>query len=304
MKKIFAVIIIAVALPLLSQACNICGCSAYVGIFPGFGNYAFGLRYRYSSLHSHIGMAGSGAYNTTLEKFNIAELWGAWNITRKIRIMGSVPYNFQELNSTAGNTSKSGLGDIYLAGYYRLFSNNHTLKSGKLLSQNLLFGVGVEMPTGKYDTSDKTKLNENANLYQLGSGSTDVLFNVVYNINLARTGLNVSSMYKINTVNKHEYEYGNKFDIHAQAYYTFNIGHKITVAPNIGIQFENLQRSVDGGHFVDPSGGNLMLGTFGFEAHFKKIAVGGNFQTPLYQDLVKGSVKANNLCMAHISFTM
>ena len=304
MKKVFAFIIIALALPLLSQACNICGCSVYIGILPDFRKHVFGVRYRYSSLHSHVGIAGSGRYYTTLEKFNTVEIWGAWNITSKIRIMGSVPYNFEQLNSAATTISKDGLGDIYALGYYKLFGNSHTQKSGKLLSQNLWFGVGIEIPTGKYDTLDKGKLNESTNFYQLGSGSTDVLFNVVYNITLQRTGLNVSSMYKINTVNKHAYEYGNKFDIHAQAFYKFSIHHKVPVMPNIGIQFENLQRSTDNGHSIKSSGGNLLLGTIGIETNFKRVAIGANFQTPLQQNLVKGSVTSNNICMAHISFTL
>jgi hypothetical protein len=132
----------------------------------------------------------------------------------------------------------------------------------------------------------------------------DVIFNVVYNMCLQHTELNLSSTYKVNTVNKHGYEYGNYFNINAQAYYKFCIKHTITVAPGIGAQFENFQHSVDEEHWDETASGNLITGTVGVETNFKRIAIGGNFQTPLQQNLGKGLVEANNRCIVHISFTL
>ena len=241
---------------------------------------------------------------TTLEKYKTAEFWGGWNITGKIGIMGSIPYKFEELTNQVATTSKNGLGDIYVLGYYKLLNHRHTINSGKLLVQNLWFGVGIEMPTGKYDPSDKSMLNDTVNLYQLGSGSTDVPFNVIYNICLPDAGLNVSSMYKINTVNKYAYEYGNRFNINAQAYYKFSIKHKVTIMPDIGIQFENFQRSMNNHDWVEASNGNLMMGMIGVQTDFKTISIGGNFQTPLQQNVGKGIIKFNNTCMVQVSFTL
>ena len=306
MKKVFAVIIITLGLPLLSQACDTCGCGTgnqYIGILPDFSKQAFGLRYNYNSLHSRVYTGGS-AYSTTLEKYNTVELWGAWNITHKIGIMGSVPYRFESFDDQVVTTSKSGVGDIYLLGYYKLLSHSHTIKSGKLLVQNLWFGAGIELPTGKYDPSDKSILNDTVNLYQLGSGSTDVPFNVMYNICLPHAGLNVSSIYKINTENKHVYEYGNRFTVNAQGYYKFSSKHNVTIMPEIGFRFENFQRSMDNHDWVEASGGNLIMGTIGVQASFKTISVGGNFQTPLQQNVGKGIIKFNNTCMVQISFSL
>jgi len=249
-------------------------------------------------------VSAGGSITSMLVKYNTVELWGGWNITRKIRIMSFVPYRFEELNNQAVTKSKNGLGDISLLGYYELLNNRHTIDSGKLSVQNLWFGVGVEMPTGKYETGDKSILNERGNLYQLGSGSTDVIFNAVYNICLRSAELNGSSTYKINTVNKYGYEYGNYFNIKAQAYYKFCITHTITVAPGIGVQFENFQHSVDDEKWVETATGNLLTGTVGVENNFKRIAIGGNFQTPLQQNLGKGIIEANNRCIVYVSFTL
>jgi hypothetical protein len=111
-------------------------------------------------------------------------------------------------------------------------------------------------------------------------------------------------MYKINTVNKYGYEYGNRFNVNAQAYYKFSIKQSAIVAPDIGILFENYQHSEDNKHWVKTGEGGLMMGTIGVEATFKTIAAGGNFQTPLLQTLGKGAIKANNRYMLHISFNL
>jgi hypothetical protein len=306
MKKVVGVIIIFVlGLPLLSKACDTCNCGTdkrYISILPDFREHVFGLRYRYSSLHSYVNINGSAT--PALEKYNALELWGGWNITRKIRIMASVPYRFAALNSQAITTSKNGVGDISLVAYYNLLNSKHTIDSEKLLFQSLWFGVGIETPTGEYDSSEKSKLNEGGNLHQLGSRSTDVIFNVVYNMCLRNTELNLSSTYKINTVNKYGYEYGNYFNVNALAFYKFCLKHTIAIAPDIGAQFENFQHSVDDDNWDQTASGDLLMGTVGVETNFKRIAIGANFQTPLLQTLGKGMVESNNRFMAHIAFAL
>jgi len=304
MKKIFAVIIVILALPLLSQACDTCGCNVnnrYTSILPDFRNHVLGLRYRYSSLNSYT----TGAPGTsTFETYNSFELWGGWNITHKIRVMASIPYRFEELNHQAATMSKNGLGDISLLVYYKLLDNRHIIDSEKSRVQNLWFGAGVETPTGKYEPSDKNILNGSGNLYQLGSGSTDVIFNVVYNLFLRNWELDGSTIYKINTVNKDRYEYGNYFNVKAQAYYKFYIARTTTVAPDIGLQFENFQHSVDNDQWVKTATGNVITGTVGVETNFKGMAIGGSFQIPLKQNLGKGIIDVNNTYVVHVAFTL
>jgi len=300
-------VFLLVLIPFLSNACDICGCgvgSQYIGILPDFRNHVFGLRYRHSSLYSHVGVDGTTTYLTTLEKYNTVEFWGGWNVTGKTRIMASVPYNFNQRSNQGITTSKNGIGDIYFSGYYALLNNRHTTSSGKLLIQSLWFGAGVKLPTGKYNPADKSMQNDNGNLFQLGTGSTDVLLNIMYDVRLQDAGLNVSSLYKINTVNKDGYEYGNKFNVSTSAYYKFLIKNRLSIAPNMGAQFETAQQDRDKGIAVEVSGGNLLVGTVGVETSFKRMAVGANFQTPLYQNLGKGILKANNRCMVHVSFAL
>lgn len=285
-------------------ACDICGCgvgSYYIGILPDFSKKIIGLRYRYNTLRTHIGAGGITTYLTTDEKYRTAELWGGWTIGKRLRVMGYIPVSFNEKLNQGITTAKSGLGDVGLQGFYQVFSQNKTV-GNKLLVHSLWLGAGVKAPTGKYDAAEKNAGLETANIFQLGTGSIDFTFNAMYDIRLQDAGINATASYKVNTTNKEQYRYGNKFSINAQAYYKFRLWQKVTVAPNAGIQYEKAKLDNDNGFEVDVSGGNVLMGAVGAEIAFKRIAVGANFQTPFSQNLAGGFVKANDRAMAHIAF--
>lgn len=307
MKKYLIIIAAVFALPNVLSACDICGCgvgNSYIGILPDFSKTIFGIRYRYNSLLTHVGAGGIATYLTSNETYKTAELWGGWNISAKFRIMASIPYSFNErLNQHAIN-AKNGIGDVSVSAYWQAINNRKTAFTDKLLVQSLWIGGGVKLPTGKYNPSDKSGTNENTNLFQLGTGSIDFTVNAMYDVRLRDAGLNLSSTYKINTANKYDYEYGRKLSANVQAYYKLKIADKITIAPNAGAQYEKAQKDTDRKFAVDISGGNLLLGTVGVETTFKKISVGGNWQSPLSQNLGSGFVKAHNRVMAHISFML
>lgn len=307
MKKYIIVIAVILAIPVFSAACDICGCGVgnnYIGILPDFYKKIFGFRYRYNSLLTHVGAGGASTYLTTNETYRTVELWGGYNIGTRFRIMFAVPYSFNERLNQGTAISKNGLGDITFSGYYQVINNRKTVFSDKLLIQSLWIGAGIKLPTGQYNPLDKSSTNENTNLFQLGTATTDFTLNAMYDIRLQDAGLNLSSSYKINTTNKYNYKYGDKLSINSQAYYKIRVKNIMTIAPNAGIQYERAQKDVDNKFSVDVSGGNLLLGTVGMEVSFKKMSIGGNFQTPLSQNLGNGFVKANNRFMLHVSLAL
>lgn len=307
MKKYICSIILLLALPMLSIACDICGCGVgnnYIGILPEFRRQVFGLRYRYNSLLTHVGVGGTTTYLTTKENYQTLEAWGGWNITKNIRVMASIPYSFNERINQGSSRSKNGLGDITVWGYYQLINNRKPVLSKKLLVQSLWLGAGIKLPTGKYNPSDKSSGSSDVNLFQLGTGSVDLNIGAMYDIRLQDIGLNLTANYKMNNSNRYHYSYGNKYNLNAQAYYKFNIKNKITLSPNAGLQFEQSKTDRDKGFTVDVSGGKLLTAAAGMEISYKKMAIGGNFQTPLSQDLAKGIVKANNRFMLHIAMAL
>ncbi len=306
MKKLFIILILSFA-SLHANACDICGSGAggsYLGILPDFSKHILGLRYRSNNLATHLGTNGTQTYLTSYEMYRTMELWGGWNIRNNIRVMATLPYSFNSRANQGVSKEKNGPGDVSASVFYRLFDHKRMSTGGNFFTHSIWTGIGLKVPTGEYNTSDKTQNTQNANLFQLGTGSIDATVNVMYDARLQNTGLNVWGSYKINTANKYGYRYGNKLAVSLQPYYKFNIGKKIMAAPNAGIQIETAQQDTDNKFPVDASGGHMLLGTVGTEFSFKKISLGANLQLPLSQNLALGIVRAESRAMAHISIAL
>ncbi len=304
MKKTISTIIICLLLCSQTIACDICGCgagSSYLGILPDFNTRIIGLRYRYNSVQTHVPPEGMTSYLTTDESYHTAELWGGWTFGNKFRVMAYLPVSYSSRVSQEESVSKTGLGDAAIQGFYRLISSKKTIKESKLLVQDLWIGGGVKLPTGKYEAKDVDETGNNANLFQLGTGSFDFMITGMYDIRLQDAGVNISASYKMNTSNKEEYNYGNKFNGTVQAYYKFRIKNMVTVAPNAGISYERSAHDLNHEYNVQSSGGYVCYGTLGAELMYKRFALGGNWQPPLSQQLAEGTVKANSRLMLHVS---
>ncbi len=137
---------------------------------------------------THVGVDGSLTYLTTKETYNTVEAWAGWNITNRFRLMASVPYSFNERTNQGIANSKNGIGDISVATYYQLLNTRHTVFEKRLLVQSLWIGGGIKLATGKYNPLDKNSTNDNANLFQLGTGSNDFNIGFMYDIRLAGYG--------------------------------------------------------------------------------------------------------------------
>lgn len=251
------------------------------------------MRFRSNAMLTHVGVGGATTYLTTEEHYNTLEAWVGWNMSNRFRIIASIPYGFNEKQNQGVVQRKNGVGDISASGYYRLLNTRKTLRA-KLLVQDMWIGAGVKLATGQYNPSDKTPGGQNTNLFQLGTGSYDINLNVMYDVRLQDAGLNLNTGYKINTANRYDYSYGNKFSGSLQAYYKFRVQQRVMLAPNAGIQYEHSAADRDGDVNVTVSGGNLLLGTIGIEGAWGKISFGANWQTPLQQNLANGIVRAQN----------
>ena len=210
-------------------------------------------------------------------------------------------YNFNERNSVETSGSKNGLGDIALMGYYNLLNSRNTVND-KLLVQSLWIGAGVKVPSGKYEPRDREVLTESPNNFQLGTASTDFTLNATYDVRLMDFGININTNYKINTSNKYDYRYGNKFTTNALAYYKIRVAKMMTIAPNAGVLYETSQKDIENRKFaVDVSGGHSLAVLTGLEANLSRFSFGINYQVVASQNLAGGSVKAGNRFMVHTS---
>lgn len=303
-KKIIIAFVLVMTSLTAARACDICGCgvgSYYLGILPEYNKRFIGLRYQHKTLKTHLDPFGERSPLTADETYQSAELWGGWNFGTKFRVLAFVPYNFNERKSQEGNGTKNGLGDIALMGYYKLLDHSGMLGE-RLLIQSFWMGGGIKAPTGKYEPSERLAVQESPNNFQLGTASTDFTLNAAYDIRWNDLGLNANVNYKINTENKYDYRYGNKFTSNVLVYHKFRIAQKVTVAPNIGVLYETATKDVESKKYdVAVSGGYSLSAVGGVEVSMKGLSFGANYQNVRSQELAGGRASAGNRVMVHIS---
>jgi len=304
MKKTVLMTFLIVLTTFSSYACDICGCgvgSYYLGILPEYNKRFIGLRYQHKTLETHLGPQSERTPLTADETYQSAELWGGWNIGSKFRILAFLPYNFNKRESQANSGSKSGPGDIALMGYFKLLDNMGMLGE-RMLVQSLWIGGGIKVPTGKYEPSERLLVQESPNNFQLGTASTDFTLNAAYDLRYNDLGLNANVNYKINTENKYEYLYGNKFTSNLLLYYKIRVAQKVTIAPNAGILYETADIDIEGGRYgVESSGGHSLSAVTGFELGMDGFSMGANYQNVRSQALAGGRARAGNRLMVHVS---
>jgi len=295
MKKIFLALIISVSF-LSASACEICGCglgSYYIGILPHFDKRFFGLRYHFNSFQTRL---NSDPTQFSKDFYQTVEFWGGWNIGTRFQLLAFVPYNSNHQVSDEGTSDLKGLGDAALMVNYKGFETTN-----KNISQQLWLGAGVKLPTGKFviDTSN-SDVAAIANT-QVGSGSTDILLNGMYNVSINKLGINTTVNYKINSANKEKYKFGNKLTAGSFIYYVFPL-NRVVISPNVGLLYEHTEQSELLSSKINLTGGKILQGSVGAEISFNGIAVGLSVQLPVAQNFAENQTKEKIKGMVHVSF--
>ncbi|NGM71731.1 transporter [Sphingobacterium sp. SGL-16] len=282
-------------------ACEICGGglgSNYTGLLPNFNKRFVGIRYHFNYVNTQLDVDGKTTALSNKEKYHTAELWSAWNIGSRWRVMAIVPYShIEKFNyGTDSKSKKDGLGDINLSGYFNL------LNKESVFTQSIWVGVGAKLPTGQYNKDEFTNMNS-PNIYQLGTGSVDFTGSVNYDIRLNNIGLNTNASYKVNTKNKDDYQYGNKLTLNGSVYYNTALSSDIKLRPNVGLQYENQAKDHTMDYQIDETGGYNTNTNLGLEATVRGLAFGFSYQTPIAQNISKGRTELVNKFLTHLTFT-
>ncbi len=302
MRKFICATTVALLLSISANACEICGCglgSYYIGMMPQFSHKFIGLRYQYRRFHTVMADDASQFSN---DYYKTTELWAGWNIGKKWQLIAILPYNIVHQVSDDGVTNNQGIGDIAVMANYKLFDLNSN-RNGRAFAQQLWFGAGIKVPTGKFnvDATDPA-LVAVANT-QTGSASTDFMLNAMYNVRINKLGINTSASYKINTSNRDKYSFGNKFSAGSMVYYAAKKG-AVGIMPNMGLMFENTASNSLQKVTVAQTGGHLFSASAGLELSYKKLTVGASFQLPLSQNFSNGQTELKSKGMLHVTFSL
>lgn len=301
MKKFISAISLCLIL-YTSNACEICGCGLgnyYLGILPQFTHRFVGLRYQFHQFKTRLNDDPTQFSNDFYQTY---EIWTGWNLGKKWRVMAFVPYHIIHQTSDEGSSNKSGLGDIALLVNYNLLDNS-VKRGDSRLFQQLWIGGGAKLPTGKFEVDPNDADLAAAANTQIGTGSTDIMFNVMHNIHINKFGLSTTATYTINGKNKEDYRFGNKLTANSFASYSASVPRaNLVITPNAGILFEHSAGNKIADSKVNLTGGNLLAAAAGAEFGFNKITVGFNAQLPVAQNFAENQTKSKVKGMVHVTF--
>jgi hypothetical protein len=111
--------------------------------------------------------------------------------------------------------------------------------TNKKVGHTLIFGFGIELPTGKNKISADNQLQN----FTLGSKSVDFLFSGVYSMSYRKWNIIGAGLVKINTRNKDKVRYGHLYSIQTGSAYTHTFKNS-QLLPNLGIRAEIQQKNL------------------------------------------------------------
>lgn len=282
------------------SACDICGCSSgnyFIGPYPQFSKYFFGMRYSFRSFHSRI---ADDATQYSKDFYQTAELWGGYKIGKKWQLLAFVPYNINRQSSDDGIHKSNGPGDITVMANYMLLNTRKVNKKKHRITQQLWIGGGVKLPTGKF-SPDMEEMIPTAN-NQAGTGSVDFIVNVMHTYHINNWGLNSNINYKINR-SADNYKFGNRLSSSVFIFHSLYKG-KTVFNPNLGLLYENLSGNTLSKVKVEDTGGQALLGATGLEINRGRVAIGFNAQLPISQNFSNQQTTIKIRGMAHLTFSL
>lgn len=297
MKKIFFILFITLSFQNVF-ACDMCGCSSsnyFMGPFPQFNKYFLGTRYSFRKFNTVLKSDNNQFSN---DFYQTVELWGGMRISKRWQLFIFAPFNFNRSITDDGCKQNKGIGDITLIGNYNLLNRLTLRKDSETVYQQLWVGGGLKIPTGKF-TVDTSEIVSSAN-NQPGTGSLDFLLSVTYSLQVKNWGMNSNVNYKFNQ-SADNFKFGNRFYATAFVFRSIHFS-KITLSPNIGLLYENLNRNENHNEKIEDTGGNVLLSALGIETRFNRIGIGFNAQLPLIQNLSNAQTNTILRGMFHLSY--
>lgn len=277
------VLVIAVLLstsPLL-RACDICGCSVqsgFVGIFPQFHNSMIGYRNMYrSSSHPQTIYNMNGESIVKEDRFFRQEIWLRYFINEKLQVFGYVPYQMNRRIESLRTTNIQGIGDIQASLNYTLW--NTAGKNGDGWENTLIAGLGIRLPTGKYQQRDETRVILPIGM-QAGNGAYGFLAQANHIIKIRKYGLHSSAQYWVNQKNELDFKPGNQLLTTVSAFYWYQKG-SFVLLPHGGLAFEKTNPDKEYNALKSHSGADSFYTNIGVDIYFNRFMFQLTGQLPI-----------------------
>lgn len=282
MKKI-VLLCIAIALYNTLYSCDVCG-SSYssggIGIQPMSAKHFVGMRYQYFSSNS-ISHDGKSSSHELLQSF---ALWNRFTIAKKLQVFTALPFKYNIRNTTKTKESVYGMGDASIMASYIILN---TTNNNRKLRHTLRGGLGIKLPTGKYD-----QLHEGILLHpnmQAGTGSLDMHTNMNYTISYKMVGINAELNYNRNGTNKIYFHFGNKYVSNLNFFIRKEVKQYIFL-PQVGLQFDYALQDVQSSILQTHSGGKIIKVNTCIDFYYKNIAFMIQLQIAAKQNLGEGYI--------------
>lgn len=275
------------------QACETCGCSnssLFFGVLPQSHLNFAGVRYRTNSYLTHA----ESTVLRTREHYQSVEIWGRFYPIKRVQVMAFLPYHVNRQETRMLDKELRGVGDLTILAHYALLNTFMDDSKALRINHTLQLGGGVKLPTGeyRYDAYDLTQV-ANPN-FQLGSGSTDFMTNILYTVRGERWGAGADLTAKVNTVNTMGYRFGNRAVGSINLFRTIEKTPDWTLMPYLGAFAEGYARDYERGRIDPKTGGWAVFATAGVELTYRKVSLGTLAQIPLAHYLNKGEVVPQN----------
>lgn len=274
---------IAIAIYCVAYSCDVCGnsySSGGIGIQPMSAKHFVGMRYQYfaSNSISHDGKSSSH------EIIQSIAIWNRFTFAKKIQIFTAIPFKFNTRNTSTTKETVNGIGDASIMANYILLN---TTNNYRIWRHTLRAGLGIKLPTGKYD-----QLHEGLLLHpsmQAGTGSIDLQMNMNYTIKYKMVGINAELNYNRNGTNKMYFHFGNKY-VSNFTFFVWKEVKQFIFLPQVGLQHEYALQDVQSSILHTHSGGNLIKVNTCIDFYYKNIACMIQLQIPAKQNLAEGYI--------------
>lgn len=241
------------ALP-VAYCCDACGCSI-MGQPSGLLS-----QYRKSYLsfgYSRSGFtAAPGIGEGSSDAFHTLDLTFQYYFSSRFHAGLYQPYRINTRNGGQGQQEVHGFSDTRLQGSYTFFQST---KPSSKFEVYLDAGVGLSLPTGKYDPHlHEQNLPENFNP---GNGSLGYSLSQTSSLSYGSIGLVIKNNWTQFTGTPAGYQYGDQWVANLLTFIELPIDTQFSVLPMAGFQFEN----VTSDHYAN---GNNVHGTGGQGTYF------------------------------------